>query len=75
MQAIKVTVQDGNVILNDPLPLHGRYEAVLVLLDADPWDAIVNDSRPRPELEKAGQAALEQFLAGKTTPLKSDNLP
>jgi hypothetical protein len=75
MQAIKATVQDGSVIFNDPLPPEGCYEAVLVLLDPNPWDAILNDPRPRPELEKASQAAMEEFLSGKTTPLNPETMP
>jgi hypothetical protein len=72
MQAIKAVVQDGNVVLDGPLPLQGRYEAILVLLDPDPWDAILNDPRPRPELAKASQAALEEFLSGKTKVIDLD---
>ena len=72
MQAIKAVVQDGNVVLDGPLPLQGRYEAILVLLDPDPWDAILNDPRPRPELAKASQAALEEYLSGNTKVIDLD---
>jgi hypothetical protein len=75
MQAIKAVVEDGNIVVNTPLPLRGRYEAVLVLLDPDPWDSLIEDSRPRPELAKASQAALDEFLSGKTTPLNPDAMP
>jgi hypothetical protein len=75
MQAIKAVVQDGSIVVDDPLPLKGRYEAVLVLLDPDPWEPLLADARPRPELAKASQAALEEFLSGKTTPLNPDAMP
>jgi hypothetical protein len=75
MQAIKAVVQDGNVVVDDPLPLTGRYEAVLVLLDPDPWESLIKDARPRPELAKAGQIALEEYLSGKTTALIPDAMP
>jgi hypothetical protein len=75
MQAIKAVVQDGTVHIDDPLPLTGRYEAVLVLLDPDPWEPLIKDTRPRPELSKASQTALEEFLSGKTTALNPDAMP
>ncbi|MCC6124598.1 MAG: hypothetical protein IT426_06535 [Pirellulales bacterium] len=75
MQAIKAVVQDGSVVLDDPLPPKGRYEAVLVLLDPDPWEPILKDTRARPDLAKASQAALEEHLAGKTTAIHPDAMP
>ncbi len=41
----------------------------------DPWDEIIQDPRPRPELDKAAQEALEDYLQGRTTPLDPDNMP
>ena len=75
MQAIKATVQDGNVILNERVDLKGRFDAGLVLLDPDPWEALVQDPRPRPELLKARQEALQEHADGKTTPLDPDKMP
>ncbi len=69
MQAIKATIQDGQITLDQPIDIKGRVEAIVVLLDPDPWQALINDPRPRPALTGASQEALNEFLAGETTPL------
>jgi hypothetical protein len=74
MQAIKATVQDGRVILDENVDLKGRFDAVVVLLDADPWTSIIQDPRPRPELVKAGQKAMQEYAEGKTTILDPDSM-
>ncbi|MBU4400814.1 MAG: hypothetical protein KKE86_15980 [Planctomycetes bacterium] len=43
--------------------------------EPDPWDKIIQDPSPRPELDKAAQEALEDYLQGRTTPLDPDNMP
>ncbi len=75
MRAVKAVVKDGDVTLDEPLELKGRFDAIVVLLDVDPWDAIINDPRPRGELVKAGEEALDEFREGRTTPLDPDNMP
>ncbi|MGD0898528.1 MAG: hypothetical protein ABR915_11875 [Thermoguttaceae bacterium] len=75
MQAVKAIVEDGNVTLQEPLSVKGRVEAILVVLDAEPWDALIRDSRPRPELTGASREALEEFLSGQATPLNPDAMP
>jgi hypothetical protein len=75
MQAIKATVQDGNVILNERVDIKGRFDAVLVLLDPDPWESLVQDPRVRPELVKARQEALQDHAEGKASPLDPDKMP
>jgi hypothetical protein len=75
MQAIKATVQDGNVILNEHVDIKGRFDAMLVLLDPDPWESLLQDPRVRPELVKARQEALQDHAVGKTTPLDPDKMP
>ncbi len=72
MQAIKATVQDGLVILDEKVDLKGRFDAVVVLLDPDPWTSILQDPRPRPELIKAGEKAVQEYAEGKTAPLNPD---
>ena len=74
MQAIKATVQDGVVILDEKVDLKGRFDAVVVLLDIDPWTSILQDPRPRPELVKAGQKAMQEYAEGKTTILDPDSM-
>jgi len=75
MQAVKAVIEDGKVILDEPLDQKGRFDAVVVVLDADPWEALIRDPRPRPELIKAREEAHREFLEGKTTPLDPDNMP
>jgi hypothetical protein len=75
MQAIRATVQDGLVILDEQVDLKGRFDAVLVVLDPDPWEAILQDTRPRAELIKARQEALKELADGTTTPLDPDKMP
>ena len=72
MHAIKTTIQDGNISLDQPIDVKGRVDAIVVLLDPDPWTALINDARPRPALAKASQEALVEFLNGQTTPLDLD---
>jgi hypothetical protein len=74
MKAIKVVVDHGQIIPNEPLEVLGPCEAILVLSDPDPWDAILQDPRPRPELIKARQQAEADFLQGRTTPLDPDTM-
>lgn len=75
MKAIKVMVDNGRIEPDEPLDISGRYEAILVLPDADPWEAIIHDPRPRPELAKASQEAMDDYLHGRTTELDPDNMP
>jgi hypothetical protein len=75
MKAIKAVVDNGQIVPEEPLNLSGRHDAIVVVLDVDPWDAILEDSRPRPELTKASEEALREHLQGQTTPLDPDNMP
>ncbi len=74
MRAIKATIQDGSITPEEPLNIKGRAEAIVVVLDPDPWDALTNDPRPRPALTRASQEALNEFLAGQTTPLDPETM-
>ena len=72
---MRAVIDNGNVILDEPLNVKGRFDAVVVVLDLDPWDSLIHDPRPRPDLLKVGGEALEEFRQGKTTPLDPDNMP
>ena len=74
MQAVKAIVEDGNVTLQEPLNMEGRVEAILVILDPQPWDALIRDTRPRPALTQASRQALDEFLHGQTAPLDPDTM-
>ena len=75
MKAIRAVVRNGSVVLEAPFRKRGEFEAVVVVLDPDPWDSIVKDRRPRPNLTKARKEALAAFEAGKTVPLDPDATP
>ena len=66
MRAIKAVIDNGQIVPAKPLEMVGRYDAVVVVLDARPWAGILNDPRPRPELAKAAREAEEDFLHGRT---------
>jgi hypothetical protein len=72
MKAIKAVIQDGQIVPEEPLEMTGRHDAIVVVLDVDPWDAIINDPRPRPELIEARKKAEADYLAGRTSPLDPD---
>jgi len=74
MHAVKATIKDGNVTLEQPVDIKGPVEAIVIVLDPDPWSALITDPRPRPGLSKASNEALEEFLSGQTLPLEPDNL-
>jgi hypothetical protein len=74
MKAIRVTIDNGRITPDEPLDLSRRCDAILVVLDPDPWDTLIEDPRPRPELEKASREAMEDYLQGRTTPLDPDKM-
>ena len=75
MKAIKAVVNNGQITPEEPLAMTGRYDAIIIVLDADPWDAILKDPRPCPELVKASEEAHQAYLEGKTTPIDPDMMP
>ena len=75
MKAIKATIDHGHIVPEEPLDATGRYDAIVVVLDVDPWDATVRDPRPRPDLAKASDEAHQEYLQGKTAPLDPDTMP
>ena len=73
MGAIKATIIDGNVTLHHPADIKGPVEAIVVVLDQDPWEALIRDPRPRPALILASNEALAEFSNGQVLPLDSDD--
>lgn len=69
MEAISAVVENGRVILSKPIRKRKRCDAILVLLDSDPWRHILDDPRPRPKLIRARQQALAEFAAGRVKPI------
>jgi hypothetical protein len=75
MKAIRAVVENGQIVPEEPLDVSGRHDAIIVVLDVDPWEAILQDRRPRPELVKARQQAEADYREGRTTPLDPDTMP
>jgi hypothetical protein len=61
MKALKAVIDQGRITLQEPLNITGRHDAIVVVLDLDPWEAIVQDPRPRPELTNAREQAKADF--------------
>ena len=75
MKAIRAVINRGQIVPEEPFDVNGSYDAIVVVLDVDPWEAILQDPRPRPELDKLAEEAHQEYLQGKTTPLDPDTMP
>ena len=75
MKAIKAVIDNGQITPEEPFDAIGRYDAIVVVLNVDPWDAILQDPRPRPELDRLAEEAHQEYLQGKTTPIDPDTMP
>ncbi len=74
MRAIKAVIDNGQIVTEEPLDAIGRQDAIVVVLDADPWRAILNDPRRRPQLDELAEQAHREYLQGKTTPIDPDTM-
>jgi hypothetical protein len=72
VRAIKAVIDNGQIVPEEPLDATGRHNAIVIVLDVDPWQAILSDPRPRPELDKLADEAHREYLQGKATPLDPD---
>ena len=75
MKAIKAVIDNGQIVPEEPLDAIGRHDAIVVVLDVDPWYAMLDDPRPRPQLDELAEEAHQEYLQGKTTPLDPDAMP
>ncbi len=76
MKAIKAIYQNGKVKLSEKPSEPGPMEVVVVFPEPsdDPWDAIVNDPRPRPALAQRIEQVRHARAKGKTKPLDLNQL-
>jgi hypothetical protein len=72
MKAIRAVIDNGRIVTEEPLDATGRHDAIVVVLDVDPWQAIIDDPRPRPALDQLAEEAHRDYLQGKTTPIDPD---
>jgi hypothetical protein len=74
VKAIKAVIDNGQIVTEEPLDAIGRQNAIVIVLDVDPWQALMSDPRPRPELDKLAEEAHQEYLQGKTTPIDPDTM-
>jgi hypothetical protein len=76
MKAIKAIYQNGKVKLSEKPEDPGPVEVVVVFPEPsdDPWEAILNDPRPRPALAERIRQVREEIAKGKTKPMDYDRL-
>ena len=71
MKILKGKYENGQVSLAEPAPEPGPVDVEVVFLDPDDrrWDEIIRDPGSRPALSAEADQVLEDYRAGKTTPL------
>ena len=76
MTAIKAIYKDGQIHFSETVPASGPVEVMVVFPDPsdDPWQAILEDTRPRPNLTQWIKEVEEEIAQGKATPLDLDQL-
>jgi len=76
MTAIKAIYKDGQIHFSETVPASGPVEVMVVFPEPsdDPWERILQDPRPRPNLTKLVQEVDEQIAQGKAVPLDLDQL-
>jgi hypothetical protein len=77
LKAIKGTYKDGRVELSEPVPDgEGPVEVLVVFPDvaSDPWQSILEDSRPRPIMEQWMNEVEKEIAEGKAEPLDPNKL-
>ncbi len=78
MKAVKAVYQNGQITLCEPVPNAetGPTNVLVVFPEEaeDPWRSILEDSTPRPALDKYVQECLDEIAQGKSEPLNLQQL-
>lgn len=76
MKAVKATYKIGKITLSEKPKEKGPMEVLVVFPEPadDPWDAILNDSTPRPKLTQWIKEVEEEIRHGKASPMDFDRL-
>ncbi len=77
MKAIQGVYENGQIKLSEPAPISdGEPVNVLVVFPEveDPWQKILEDTSPRPALDKYVQECREEIAQGKAVPLDLNQL-
>jgi hypothetical protein len=72
MKAIKAIYQNGKIRLSEKPTEPGPMEVFVVFPESsdDPWEAILNDPRPRPALARRIQQVREEIATARMGPSK-----
>jgi|GraSoiStandDraft_55_1057291.scaffolds.fasta_scaffold1523614_1 hypothetical protein len=78
MKAVKAVYQNGQITFSEPVPNAepGPTNVLIVFPEEadDPWHSILEDSTPRPALDRYVQACLDEIAQGKSEPLNLEQL-
>jgi len=76
MKILKAKYENGQVRLTEAAPEPGPVDVEVVFFDPEDrrWDEIIRDPGPRPALSAEANQVLEDYRAGKTTPLDPKKL-
>jgi len=76
MKALKGIYKNGKIELAEKPTERGPMEVVVVFPEPsdDPWQSILNDSRPRPALLRRIKEVRKEIAEGKAKPLKLGQL-
>jgi hypothetical protein len=76
MKAVKAIYHKGKVRLSEKPREVGPTEVLVVFPEPsdDPWERLLNDSRPRPALARRIKEVLKEIAKGKPKPLDLNRL-
>jgi hypothetical protein len=78
MKAVKAVYQNGQITFSEPVPNAepGPTNVLIVFPEEadDAWHSILEDSTPRPALDKYVQECLDEIARGKSEPLNLEQL-
>lgn len=75
MKAVRAKYENGQVVLAEAPPVStGPVEVLVVFPEEDPWQAILDDSTPRPELARWVAEVKHEVKSGRASALSTDSL-
>jgi hypothetical protein len=76
MKAVKAIYEKGKIKLAEQPAEQGPMEVLVVFPEPadDPWEAVLNDPTPRPELAKWVKEVKKEIARGKAKPLNLNDL-
>jgi hypothetical protein len=76
MRAVKAIYENGRITLAEPPPATGPTEVLVVFPEPadDPWREILDDSKPRPVLDRWVAEVEAEIASGRAKPLDHSQL-